>query len=107
MVNSKRNPLLGEIKKHLEQREDSSRNHSTYMLISQPIRRYMLESAMRDDARKLFLRCMQEIPFPWARHQRDAALQVWRERKHGPSHSSEGLLRDGEGHVLLLKPSRS
>jgi hypothetical protein len=78
-----------------------------YMLISQPIRRYMLTSAMGGKARELFLQCMREVPFPWAKHQRDAALQVWRERKHAPLHRSEGFLHDEQGNLLLLKPNRS
>ncbi len=78
-----------------------------YMLISQPIRRYMLGSAMRSDARKLFLQCMREIPFSWATHQRTAALQVLRIRKQAPSLSPEGLLRDEEEQVFLIRPRRS
>ncbi|HZF51955.1 MAG TPA: hypothetical protein VE093_25055 [Polyangiaceae bacterium] len=74
-----------------------------YLLISQPIRRYML-LAMRKEARGRFLRCMERVSLPWAKHQRDAALRALRERKSTPIPSRDGLLLGEEGLVLVVKP---
>lgn len=46
-----------------------------YLLISQPIRRDMLLN-MRKEARGRFLHCMSRVSFPWAKHQRSAALRT-------------------------------
>jgi len=74
-----------------------------YLLISQPIRRYML-LAMRKEARARFLRCMERVSLPWAKHQRAAALRALHERKSMPIPSRDGLLRGEEGLVLVVKP---
>jgi hypothetical protein len=75
-----------------------------YLLISQPIRRYMLLK-MHRAARARFLRCMEKVSLPWAIHQRSAALRVLRERKHTPAPSRDGLLLDEDGRVLVVIPS--
>lgn len=74
-----------------------------YLLISQPIRRYML-LAMRKEARARFLGCMERVSLPWAKHQRAAALRTLHERKSKPIPSRDGLLLGEEGLVLVVKP---
>jgi len=74
-----------------------------YLLISQPIRRYMLLN-MRKSGRVLFLRCMARISLPWAKHQRSAALRTLHERKSMPVASHDGLLLDEDGLVLIVIP---
>lgn len=74
-----------------------------YLLISQPIRRYMLLT-MRKAARTRFLRCMARISLPWAKHQRSAALRTLHERKLMPVASRDGLLLDEDGLVLVVNP---
>lgn len=74
-----------------------------YMLISQPIRRYML-MAMRRDGRARLLRCLGEVPLTWAEHQRSAALQHLRESNRNPRMSPAGLARDKTGRVRIAHP---
>lgn len=74
-----------------------------YLLISQPLRRYMLLK-MRSDARTLFLLCMKQVSLPWAKHQRSAALRTLHERKSMPIPSRDGILLDEDGLVLVVKP---
>jgi len=74
-----------------------------YLLISQPIRRYMLQ-AMRAGARARFLRCMKRVSLPWAKHQRSAALRTIHARKRTPIPSSDGVLVQESGLVLVVKP---
>ncbi len=64
-----------------------------YLLISQPLRRYMLLK-MRSDARTLFLLCMKQVSLPWAKHQRSAALRTLHERKSMPIPSRDGILNE-------------
>lgn len=75
-----------------------------YLLISQPIRRYMLLN-MRKTARERFLRCMEQVSYPWALHQREAALRTRRDRKLMPVPSRDGLLLDKDGRVQVVKPT--
>jgi hypothetical protein len=74
-----------------------------YLLISQPIRRYMLLN-MRSEARRTFLRCMKQVSLPWAKHQRGAALRTLHERKSMPIPGRDGILLDEDGLVLIVKP---
>jgi hypothetical protein len=74
-----------------------------YLLISQPIRRYMLLQ-MRTPARARFLRCLEEVPLTWAAHQKSAALVTLRERKRRPVESRDGLLLETNGRVLVANP---
>ncbi|WP_437767825.1 hypothetical protein WMF27_16975 [Sorangium sp. So ce281] len=78
-----------------------------YLLVSQPIRRYMLRDAMGDDGRDRFLRCMASVSVTWAQHQRSAALRAWRERKRKPFPTSDGLLLDRKGLALVVSPRTS
>ncbi|WP_437300465.1 hypothetical protein [Sorangium sp. So ce426] len=78
-----------------------------YLLISQPIRRYMLRDAMGPDGRARFLRCMESVPVTWAQHQRTAALRTWRERKRKPFPTRDGLLLDRKGLALVVNPRAS
>jgi hypothetical protein len=75
-----------------------------YLLISQPIRRYMLEQ-MRPEARRRFLRCMQRVSVAWATHQRAAALATLAARKRGPMPSSNGLLLGADGIARIVSPT--
>jgi hypothetical protein len=77
-----------------------------YLLISQPIRRYMM-LAMRKEARSRFLRCMGRVSLPWAKHQRSAALKTLHERKKGPVPSRHGLLLHEDGLLLVVTPETS
>jgi hypothetical protein len=76
-----------------------------YLLISQPIRRFMLLT-MRPEARARFLRCVQRISLPWAQHHRAAALRTLRARAHEAVPSPHGLLHKSDGTVLIASPSR-
>ncbi|WP_438036619.1 hypothetical protein [Sorangium sp. So ce204] len=78
-----------------------------YLLISQPIRRYMLRDAMGLGGRARFLRCMESVPVTWAQHQRTAALRTWRERKRKPFPTRDGLLLDRKGLALVVNPRAS
>ncbi|XXT23341.1 hypothetical protein WME94_17550 [Sorangium sp. So ce429] len=78
-----------------------------YLLVSQPIRRFMLRDAMDAGGRARFLRCMESVPVTWAQHQRGAALRTWRERKRKPFPTSDGLLLDREGLTLVASPRSS
>lgn len=75
-----------------------------YLLISQPIRRYILEQ-MRPEARRRFLRSMQRVSVAWATHQRAAALATQAARKRAPVHDSDGLLMGADGVELLIRPT--
>lgn len=74
-----------------------------YLLISQPLRRYLMRT-MRGDAKTLFLVCMKRVSLPWAKHQRAAALRTLHERKSMPVPSRDGILLDEDGLVLIVKP---
>ncbi|WP_437593649.1 hypothetical protein [Sorangium sp. So ce1000] len=78
-----------------------------YLLVSQPIRRYMLRDAMGPGGRARFLRCMESVPVTWAQHQRSAALHTWRERKRKPFPTRDGLLLDRKGLALVASPRAS
>ncbi|MGK4007464.1 hypothetical protein WMF31_32885 [Sorangium sp. So ce1036] len=75
-----------------------------YLLVSQPIRRYMMRDAMGPRGRARFLRCMESVPVTWAQHQRAAALRTWRERKRKPFPTRDGLLLDRKGLALVASP---
>ena len=75
-----------------------------YLLISQPIRRYILEQ-MRPEARRRFLRSMQRVSLAWATHQRAAALATQAARKRAPVHDADGLLMGADGVELLIRPT--
>lgn len=74
-----------------------------YLLISQPLRRYLMRT-MRGDAKTLFLVCMKRVSLPWAKVQRAAALRTLHERKSMPIPSRDGILLDEDGLVLIVKP---
>jgi hypothetical protein len=75
-----------------------------YLLISQPMRRYLMLEGMRSEARMLFLLCMKQVALPWAMHQRSVALRTLHERKFMPIPSWDGILLDEDGLVLIVKP---
>lgn len=75
-----------------------------YLLVSQPIRRYMMRDAMSPRGRARFLRCMESVPVTWAQHQRAAALRTWRERKRKPFPTRDGLLLERRGLALVASP---
>ncbi len=74
-----------------------------YLLVSQPIRRYMLDQ-MGKAAREAFLESLADLSLGWVDHQRRVALAALRDRRTRPKRTREGLLLERDQGIRLVLP---